>query len=391
LVHKKNILVITRWFPNPAEPIKCIFTKNIVDAQSKSKKYSFAVISPVPYFPDIDIPMFKKYAKFRNIPSFKKMQNYKIYWPKYIKLPYPYLKSLEWYPYFLQILKTVKKEKIKFDLIHCHGIYPDGLVGVKIGRYFNKKVILHVHESYISTAKELNIYRNVFKHVDRLVPVSKYQLREIIKIDERLRKKCSVIYNGVKTDKKNISLNDYLEGTNRTIRLIFVGHLISTKGLDILLKALELLNSYKYKFSLDVVGNGEKQLEYKTLSKKYGLKDKVSFIGEIDNTILLKKMKYYNYLVLPSRYETFGVVVIEAMSCGLPVIATKVGAIPEIVTSEEVGILVEANNPKALAKGIVRAINKKWDREKIRKYAENFSIEKTTEKIETVYDRFLIF
>ena len=388
-MYKKNILIITRWFPNLAEPVKCIFTKNIVDAQAISKKYSFVVISPVPYVPNIKIPPLRIYAKFREIPLVEKTQNYKIYRPRYTKLPYPYLKGFEWYPYFFQVLKTIKKEKIKFDLIHCHGVYPDGLVGVKIGRYFDKKVILHVHESYISTAKELNIYRNVFKHVDRIVPVSKFQSREIIKIDERLRKKCSVIYNGVKTDKKDISLNDYLEGTNRTIRLIFVGHLIFTKGLDILLKALKFLNNCKYKFSLDVVGSGKKQLEYKTLSEKYGVGDKVSFIGEISNANVIKKMWYYDYLVLPSRYETFGVVIIEAMSCGLPVIATKVGAIPEIVTSEEVGILVEANNPKALAKGIVRAINKKWDREEIRKYAENFSIEKTTEKIETVYDRLL--
>jgi glycosyltransferase involved in cell wall biosynthesis len=388
-VYKKNILIITRWFPNLAEPVKGIFTKNIVDAQAISKKYSFVVISPIPYVPNINISLLQKYVKFRDISLVEKMQNYKIYRPKYKKLPYPYLKSFEWYPYFLQVLKTIKKEDIKFDLIHCHGIYPDGLVGVKIGRYFNKKVVLHVHESYISTAKELNIYRNVFKHVDRIVPVSKFQSREILKIDERLRKKCSVIYNGLKTDKKNISLNNYLEGTNRTIRLIFVGHLIFTKGLDILLKALKFLNNSKYKFSLDVIGNGEKQLEYKTLSEKYGLGDKVNFIGEIDNTSLLKKMKYYNYLVLPSRYETFGVVLIEAMSCGLPVIASKVGAIPEIVASEEVGILVEPNNSGALAEGIVRAINKKWDREKIRKYAENFSIGKTVEKIEEVYNKLL--
>jgi glycosyltransferase involved in cell wall biosynthesis len=156
-----------------------------------------------------------------------------------------------------------------------------------------------------------------------------------------------------------------------------------------LLKALKLLNGYKYRFILDVVGNGEKQLEYITLSEKYGLGDKVSFIGEIDNASLLKKMKYYDCLVLPSRYETFGVVLIEAMSCGLPVVSTNICAIPEVVISEKVGILVESNNSKALAEGIVKAINKKWDRELIINYAKKFSIKKTAREIEKVYDEIL--
>ena len=391
MVFKKNILVITRWFPNPAEPIKCVFTKTIVDAQSKSNRYSFTVISPVPYFPNIKQHSLKKYTKFRDIPLFEKTPSYKIYHPKYLKLPHPYLKNLEWYPYFLQVLKTIKNENIKFELIHCHGIYPDGLVGIKIGRYFNKKVVLHVHESSMSldTSRDLNAYKKIFKYVDQLIPVSKFQMGEIVKFDKKLTKKCKVIYNGVKIDKEITSLNKNLEGTNKIIRLIFVGHLIFSKGLDILLKALKLLDSYKYRFSLDVVGNGEKQLEYKKLSEKYGLGDKVSFIGEIDNASLLKKMKYYNCLVLPSRYETFGVVLIEAMSCGLPVVSTKVCAIPEVVISEKVGILVEPDDPKALVRGIMRAINKKWDREEIRKHAKKFSIKKTAENIEEVYDKLL--
>jgi len=390
LVFKKNILVITRWFPNPAEPIKCVFTKTILDAQSKSNRYSFTVISPVPYFPNIKIHLLRKYTKFNNIPLIEETQNYKIYRPKYIKLPYPYLKGPEWYSYFLQVLKTIKKENINFDLIHCHGIYPDGLVGVKIGKYFNKKVILHVHESSLATSKDLNTYKKVFKYIDQLIPVSAFQKNEIVKVDKELLKKCKVIYNGVRIDKKNNSFNKHLEENNKIIRLIFVGHLIFIKGLDILLKALKLLNDHKYRLSLDVVGNGEKLLEYKTLSEKYGLKDKVSFIGEIDNASLLKKMYNHNCLVLPSRYETFGVVLIEAMSCGLPVISTNICATPEIVISKKVGILVEPNNPKALAKGIIRAINKNWDRKEIREYAKIFSIKKTAREIEKVYDNLLI-
>lgn len=384
MVSKGNILVITRWFPNKLEPTKCVFTKNIIDAQAQSDRYSFAVISPIPYFPDIKMPLFKKYTKLSNVPLVEKLDSYVIYRPKYVKLPHPYFKNFEWWPYFLQVRKTIKKENIKFELIHCHGVYPDGLVGWKIGKYFNKKVILHVHDSYINTARELDVYRRIFRSVDKLIPVSVFQMNEITKVDEGLIHKCQVIYNGINIDERPVTFNEPRESADKTIKLIFVGHLIYGKGLDILLKALKILGNYQ--FNLDVIGNGPKKLEYEKLSKNYGLEDKVNFVGEISNPGLLKKLPCYDYLVLPSRYETFGIVLIEAMSCGLPVISTKVGSIPEIVTSEEIGVLVEPDSPESLAKGIIKAFNKKWDREKIKKYAENFSIEETAKKIEEVYN-----
>ena len=101
---------------------------------------------------------------------------------------------------------------------------------------------------------------------------------------------------------------------------------------------------------------------------------------------MLEKLPCCDYLVLPSRHETFGIVLIEAMSCGLPVISTKVGSIPEIVTSQEIGVLVELDSPESLAKGIIKAFDKKWDRKRIRMYAEKFSIEETAKKIEEVYN-----
>ena len=388
MVSKRKILVITRWFPNPAEPVKCVFTKNIVDAQSESKKYSFVVISPIPYFPHIKIPLFKKYAKFSDVPLVEKRENYKVYRPKYLKLPYPYLLIFEWYPYFLQVLKTIKEKNIKFDLIHCHGIYPDGLVGVKIGKHFNKKVVLHIHESYLNADKKLNLYKKILTSVNWLIPVSNSQLNRISKVHNRLIEKCKVIYNGVKIDKKLTPLENPEQSDRKIIKLVFIGHLIYIKGLDVLLKALAYLGDYE--FSLDIIGNGRSLKEYRRLAKRRSLDDKVSFLGEIDNDNLLKRLAEYDYLVLPSRYETFGVVLIEAMSRGLPVISTRVGPIPEIVTSEEVGILVEPENPESLAEGLKRAFSKNWDRAYIRKYTEKFSIERTVEKIERVYDELTV-
>jgi len=384
---KKNILVITRWFPNVVEPVKCVFTKNIIDAQAKSEKYSYTVISPVPYFPDIKIPLFRKYAKFRNIPLVEKVDKYTIYSPGYVKLPYPFLVNFEWYSYFLKVLETIKEEDIRIDLIHAHGIYPDGLVAAKIGKYFKKRVVLHVHESYINKYSNNRLYLETFKNVDKIISVSHFQAQQIYNINPELIQKCTTIYNGVKLAKISTAPKKILNISRKITRLLFVGHLIDVKGLDLLLIALK--NLKQYNLYLDIIGSGSSLREYRKNVKKYNLAERVKFLGEVSNKEVLQKMAEYDFLVLPSRYETFGIVLIEAMSRGVPVIATDVGAVSEIVTSEEVGVLVESENPKSLAEGIRKALTKSWDKENIIKHAEKFAIEKTVEKMEKVYDEIL--
>jgi len=281
----------------------------------------------------------------------------------------------------MSVLNTIKRENISFDLIHCHGIFPDGLVAIKVGRYFKKKVVLHVHDSYIIDNSKLNkTSEKIMTCVDKLLPVSRFQMQQIGKISSELLKKSEVVYNGVKITQID---NSRKITAKEKKKIVFVGNMHYVKGVDILLKALYYLNDYNY--SLDIIGNGEKAEEYKEISRKHKLEDKVKFLGEIPNNILLQKLIEYDLLVLPSRYETFGIVLIEAMSCGLPVVSTKVGAAQEIITSGDVGILVEPENPESLAKGITEAFNKTWDKDKIKEYANKFSIHNTVEKIESVY------
>ncbi|MBU3956521.1 glycosyltransferase [bacterium] len=382
---KKNILVVTRWFPNIVEPVKCVFTKNIIDAQAASKNYSYTIISPIPYFPNLKIGGLKRFSKFCEIPFIEKMGNYTVYRPKYFKLPFSFFKRVEWYFYLLSVLRTIKMVNIRFSLIHAHGIYPDGLVALKTGKYFKKRVILHAHESYIGKYSNRRFYAKTLEGVDEIIPVSHFQARQIYKINPKWLHKCRTVYNGVKLTASATKKISHV--SPKVIKLLFVGHLNEEKGLDLLLIALKDLKQCN--LSLDIIGVGMRLSEYKKIIKRYSLAEKVVFLGEVNNKEVLQKMSTYDFLISPSRYETFGVVLIEAMSCGVPVVATRVGAIPEVITNEDVGIVVAPNNPGALAEGIKRAFKKKWDREKIKKYAEKFSIEKTAAGIEEVYKKLL--
>lgn len=90
--------------------------------------------------------------------------------------------------------------------------------------------------------------------------------------------------------------------------------------------------------------------------------------------------------VLPSLVENFGVVNIEALACGKPVISTINGGSEEVITSEEYGLLCPPRDPECLAEKILMALNKEWDREKIRKYAEQFDWRNIARQIFKVYE-----
>jgi len=109
-------------------------------------------------------------------------------------------------------------------------------------------------------------------------------------------------------------------------------------------------------------------------------------VGEPHNEILIW-MNVCDVFVLPSLRESFGVVQIEAMACGRPVVATYNGGSEEVITSDDYGLLCEPANPGELAEKILIALDKEWDCEKIQKYAEQFTWENIVEGIMDVYKK----
>ncbi len=138
-------------------------------------------------------------------------------------------------------------------------------------------------------------------------------------------------------------------------RLLFVGLLDEVKGVQVLLRAFARVHAAHPGARLDIVGDGPRRGEYEALASELGVAAAVRFHGALTRDAIAPMMREADLLVLPSRTETFGIVVVEALACGLPVVATRVGALPELVDSAA-GVLVDPADPVALADGIAAAL-----------------------------------
>jgi glycosyltransferase involved in cell wall biosynthesis len=183
-----------------------------------------------------------------------------------------------------------------------------------------------------------------------------------------------------KADKKIVSEL----GLKGKIVLIAVGRLSQQKGFAYLIKALNEVKKKEKNFKLLLIGDGEERKNLERLSKELGLEEEIIFLGKIFHDKLPKYYHVSDIFVLPSLYESFGIVFLEAMASGLPIISTNIAAIPEVV-NKKVGILVKPKNVQELAEAILTLINDEKRRREMgkegMKLASNFDWSFVSERV----------
>jgi glycosyltransferase involved in cell wall biosynthesis len=163
--------------------------------------------------------------------------------------------------------------------------------------------------------------------------------------------KAVVIFNAFesKSDKKTKKISDDpVIGT--------IGNLNSQKGQKYLIRALPSVLKKYPTAKIEIIGEGKERNSLVTETKRLNLQGKVTLLGK--KTDLQKYLSDWTVFVLPSISETFGIVILEAMDAGIPVVATKSGGTTDIVKSGVNGLLVERKNPESLAKKIIKILDK---------------------------------
>ncbi|WP_405293839.1 glycosyltransferase family 4 protein [Methanobrevibacter sp.] len=250
-------------------------------------------------------------------------------------------------------------EKVGIDIIHGHYLFPAGAAAVEVGKKHGIKTYVTAHgsdmfELYKSQPLMRSTLKNVLKDADGVFAVSNALKHEIIATGVAgIADKTRISWNSVDVNKFSTNENDSFKNEyklNDKPIVLFVGNLIKRKNVDSLLEAKKIANSDYY---LVVVGDGPL---FKKLTKKVeeeNIRD-VIFTGSRDDVENI--IPSCDVLILPSFSESFGLVLIEALACGKPVIGSDVGGISEII-NDNVGMLVNPNKISSIAKAVDTIVN----------------------------------
>lgn len=254
-------------------------------------------------------------------------------------------------------------------------------IGVPVFSQFHHKGEIRRLADFLTLPFHLKNERNAYTGSDVIFTMSEAN-REVLITDYGIEAiKIRIIPHGVDTSKFHRKRRRIDKTT-----LLFVGALTKRKGVEYLIKAFKEIENKDVKLVL--IGEGRERKNLESMVKGLGLKN-VEFKGYLEDEELIKHYNMADIFVLPSLKEGFGQVLLEAMACGLPIIATDASAIPEVVGNA--GILVGPKNPKALASAIRMLIDDEELRDELgemgrKRVEENFTWEKVVDQTVRVYE-----
>jgi glycosyltransferase involved in cell wall biosynthesis len=336
-----KILIIAGWYPSKKNPVNGVFIKE--HAKAISLYNDIVVLTSEGINPSK--------CRFYEIAEDVEdgLRTLRL---RYRKSPIP---KTTYFVYLLCMFAAFRKlvqEGWRPDVIHAH-VYSSGVPAVLIGKVYKIPVVITEHFSGFPRGLVRGIERLKAKfaleHAALVCPVSEDLKRHIESY--RIRAKFQVIPNVVNTSLFYPSEENPQKRKSGKKYILLVAMLNPIKGVPYLLKALAMLKEKRNDFILDIIGDGPNRAEYEKLAHRLDIAKVVHFHGLKTKQEIAEFMKRCDFFVLPSLFETFGVVLIEAMACGKPVIATNIGGPKEIVT-EEVGKLVSPGNAGALAQAI---------------------------------------
>lgn len=372
-----KILVFTSLYPNAAQPNHGIFVENRLRHLVASGEVEARVVAPVPWFP-ARAAMFERYAAFAKAPPSEQRHGIEVSHPRYPVIPRIGMSVAPWLMYraLLPRLRGILRSGFDFDLIDAHYFYPDGVAAVLLGRALGKPVVVTARGSDINLIARHRLPRTMMRRAAGraagLVAVSNALKREManVGIDPT---RITVLRNGVDLARFRPTGSARRSGSKQPV-LLSAGNLVPLKGHDIVIRALAEMPDA----SLVIAGQGPEESRLRALVDRLGLQDRVRFLGAVPHEAMPEAYSGADVLVLASAREGWPNVLLEAMACGTPVVATNVSGIPEVVGDSATGRLIERREPAAVASAVRDLLADPPTRSATRAYAERFAWDATT-------------
>jgi teichuronic acid biosynthesis glycosyltransferase TuaC len=384
-----RILTFTSLFPNSSDPTHAIFVYQRSSHLARQHGNEVLVVSPVPYFPRwLKI---KRWRTASELPEQEVVGNLTVHHPRYPLLPKISM-PLHGLSMFLGSLRRVAalNRLRKIDCIDAHFVYPDGFAAMLLGKCLDVPVTVSARGTDINLFPSFRLIRPMIRWTLRrangIIAVSS-ALRDAMAALGLSKDKIHVIPNGVDTAQfRPIPATEarlLLHLPEGGPLLVSVGSLIEAKGHQLTIRAVALAGEQFPSLRLYIIGEGPYRAELEKLIKSLGLQARVQLVGKRPNEELPFWFSAAALSCLASSREGWPNVVTESLACGTPVIATRVGGIPEILNSPEMGTLVEQTS-EDVAAGIVKSLGKEWDRQAISREASGRTWETVAEEVEQV-------
>jgi glycosyltransferase involved in cell wall biosynthesis len=257
------------------------------------------------------------------------------------------------------LVRLIQSKKI--DVVNAHFLTPYFIHLIIAGRLLGVPVVVSVHgadvDSYASsTLLERLLYRLIMRGANRIVACSKALAEQTIEAFPSVKLKVTYVHNGVDLSRYARIPPPCPAAASQPFILCVSRH-VRKKGIDTLLAAFAQISSDARDLSLVLVGSGPLLGEHKALARRLMIDDRVAFMGELPHTEVAAFFAACALVVLPSRAEPFGIVLLEAAYYGKPIVATAVGGIPEIIANGTNGVLVEADDRAGMAAQILTLLN----------------------------------
>ena len=376
-----RVVTFTRLWPNARQPNHGVFVEERMRRFAALPGCSLRVVAPIPWMPRLPIPMPERYAAASEVPAVETRHGIVVEHPRYLVVPKIGLR-LQGGSLAAVATRTLARLRraAPIDLVDAHFVYPDGYAAVVAARRLGIPVVVSARGSDIHSLPRnpgmRGLVAETLAGATLLLAVSRPLADRMIELGADPAK-VVVVPNGIDAASFRFSplsreaVRRRLGIAPETPLLLTVARLEHVKGLDVLVDALAMAarRPGAVPATLAIVGTGSLRASLEARVRDAGLAGRVIFAGAIPHELLGEWYSAADLFCLPSRAEGHPNALVEALSCGTPVVASAVGAVPDVLT-ERAGCVVPPENAAAFADGIALALSRAragaWPRPQVR-------------------------
>jgi len=365
-----RIAVISTFYPNISAPYRTPFVRQLV--QALARQTAVEVVAPIPYAPPW--PATRRWRALRRVPFEARDGDLAVTHPRYVVIPK--VDALSGITYACAVLPSLRRihSERPIDVLHAHCAYPDGVGVALAARELEVPFVVTAHGSDLNLdADRVSLrpqIRRALGHAAAVITVSESLRRKALELAPQAQARIACIpCSGVdptvfRAGDRALARSQRALGPLARVAL-FVGNLVPIKALDVLLAAWRILltagSVSPSEDRLIVIGDGPLRERLAADSSAEDLRDTVRLLGPLPQPELAGWMHAASVLCLSSHHEGMPNVVVEALASGLPVVATEVGGIPDLIKPGVNGCLAPPGDPPQFAAALAQALARNWN------------------------------